>query len=400
MMDRLDRTEAITLLNSPRNLADQVEELEHLDERAINQALDNIQDPCLLPYSKYVELTSYPDTFTSWISPFLSDNNCTRAALALSIPYLDHTGPQPTSHEIDDDEYPKPHQSYNEELARFPEPRPYINYELVQILYGLGLDYGFLDRNNTGCFTYLQGGRDLYYKTSGDLQKTSLALQSVIIASEMMEKEEKSITDQMKELEKMLKEKATEAQARTESGGHTADDTVGCSNFSLTSDCPSTVPPPAFIPVSDTRASTPPAFVHEDSALTVKHNALHHKLLINHSVRTRIFYEMSLYQWKVEKQLKRRDRASQSLSALKQRFIVDELPLLSKIGKWYCKQEKEKERLRTEKSNTAEGDIEMEEAEKCAEEEYIHEKVDWIEAWDRDDEVLMDFETAAAEFDG
>ena len=92
IVDRVDRTEAITLLNSPTTLADQVEQLEHLDELAINQALDKLQDPCPLPYSKYVELTSHPDAFTSWTSPILSDNNCTRAAIALSISYLDLTG--------------------------------------------------------------------------------------------------------------------------------------------------------------------------------------------------------------------------------------------------------------------------------------------------------------------
>ncbi|MCJ1379677.1 hypothetical protein MMC17_002779 [Xylographa soralifera] len=403
-MDRIAPIEAIILLDYPIDLAMKVEELDDLDDLATNEALENMREPCQLPYSEYVELTSHPDTFASWISPFLSDSKCTRPAIALSIPYLDHTGPQPTSHETDDKtggEYPRPHQSYNDELARFPEPRPYINYMLVQILYGLALDYGYLDRNDTGCYAYLQDGRDRYYKVHEDLQKTSRALQSVIIAAEMMEKGEKAIADQMEEPEKMHEVKATEAQAtsRPESGGHISDNTVVCSNLSLSSDYLTSAPQPTSVRIIDTKASTPSAFIYEDPALGGKHNALDEQLLTNDSFYIRNLYEMSFYHWKLLKLVKRRDRVSQSLSALKQRFCEKELPLLLKIGKWYCKQEKKK-RLSKEKLNTAEKDVETEEMEKDAEEEFTDEQMYGLETWDRDDEVLMDFETAAAQLDG
>ncbi|MCJ1315559.1 hypothetical protein MMC15_000879 [Xylographa vitiligo] len=400
-MDRVARTEAITLLDSPISLAVQLEELDDVDELAVSQALNNIRDPCPFPYGEYVEFTGNPEAFTSWISPFLSDNNCTRPAIALSIPYLDHTRPQPTSHGTDDEadgEYPQPHQSYNDELGRFPEPRPYINYVLVQILYGLAFDYGYLDRNATGCIAYLQEGRDLYYKTNVALQKASHALQSVLVAAEMMENGEKSITDQMEEPDKVLEERAAEAQPRTEPGGHTSANAIVRSNFSLTSDNPTSAPEPTSISTIDTRAGTSLTFIYEDPALSSKYDALEDQLLTNQTFRTRNFYEMSYYQWKLEKLNKRRDRVAQSLSASKERFVKDELPLLVKIGNWYCRREEKKERLKAEKLDPAEGDVEMEKAKKDSE-GLMNERIDGIEAWDRGDEILMDVETVAAEWD-
>ncbi|MCJ1389564.1 hypothetical protein MMC18_002421 [Xylographa bjoerkii] len=397
-MDRITPTEAITLLDSPINLAAKMEKLDDLSELDINQALESIQEPCPLPYSEYIELTSDPDTFTSWISPFLSDHSCIRPAIALSIPYLDRTGPQPTVDETGD-EYPQPHLFHNDELTRFPEPRPFINYELVQNLYGIAFDFGYLDRNATGRFAYLQQGRDRYYSVHADLQKACQALQSVVVAAEMMGNEEGHITDKMEAIEKLDDKEVMEAQARTEPHGHTSETTNANTKSSLPSDYPASPLHPILPPTLGTTAIMPPALIYEGSALIGEYAVLDDQLFANHSFRNRNCYEMNFYQWKLEKLMKRRDRVSKNLSALKQRFCENELPLLRKVGKWYCRRAEEKERLSRETFMAVEKDVEMEEVERYGDENFMDEQMGVTEVWNKDEQVFMDADMAAAQLD-
>ena len=361
--DRITPTQAIALLDSPITLAEQVEDLDDLEELYINHAVESIQEHPPLPYSEYVVRTSHPDTFTSWISPFLDDSNCTRPAIALSIPYLDHTGPQRTSDKICPDiggDYIEPHPSYNRELTHFPEPRPYINYELVQVLFGIALDYGHLDRNDERRFAYLQQGRDRYYEAHAEFQKASQTLQSVIVAAEMMEEKEWTIKDEMTKLEEPQDDKMMKAQAGTEPDYHISENITIASSPNLSCKRAETPLQPISPPALDTTDTTPSTSICEDSAITGETTVLNDQLFANHSFRNRNFYEMGFHEWKFRKLLKQRDRASEILSALKRRFCENELPFLLKVGNQYCRQEEAKERLCREKIYTAEEDIDME----------------------------------------
>ncbi|MCJ1399220.1 hypothetical protein MMC11_002422 [Xylographa trunciseda] len=405
-MDRITPAEAIILLHSPISLAEKVEGLDDLHLLDVNEALENIQEPCSLPYSEFIELTTPSDTFSSWLNPFLRDNSCTRAAIALSIPYLDHTGPQPTG-----DEYHNHiHRTILNLLASLNHARistgktPDVSHICSEAATDTMGCIQIFRKLPMRCNHYIAA--EMMEEQEGPIadkmeefkklhNEASRALQSTVSAAEMMEEEEGPIAENIEELEKLHNETATKAQTGIKPNGHSSESTNVDSDASLASDYPTIQPQQVSPPATNAATIMPDVSAYEDPASS-EYAALDDQLFANHSSRNRNFHEMNHYRWKVEKLMKRRDHMCEKLSALKHRFCESELPLLLKGGKWYCRREEGKERLSPENLISTEEDTEMEDAEKSRNKYFKYDQMEGIEVWDWDEEILMDAETATA----